>query len=459
MLSELEQFGDTVAREGEQIAASGILPWFALQLGIIAALYIVARLVGRRLEHQLEARARRIRDNRGLLRVVAAVLRRLHWAVFVVLLFLTITFSRAYTLRPPALLSLALALSATWFVTVVLSRVIRNRLLAKIVSWTVWLLAALFITGLNDDAGILLDRIALPMGATRLSLLTVVKTLALLGVAIWLANAGGSFLDHRLRTTEGLTPSMRVLFGKIAKVGLIIIAILLAISTAGVDLTTLTIFSGAIGVGLGFGLQKVVSNFISGVIILMDRSIKPGDTITVGETFGWIRELRARFVSVVTRDGREYLIPNEDFITERVVNWSFTDDLVRLDIKFGVSYNSDPHKVTEIAIAAASSVSRVESDRRPVCWITGFGDSSIDFLLRFWIHDPQQGLTNVRGKVYLALWDAFKANNIDIPFPVRDVILRSPPIGSKIFDPENIAEPDVSGASLAQRSVQSPSDQ
>ena len=456
MLSELEQIGDAVTREGEQIAASGVLPWLALQLAIIAALYLVARVVGLRLQPPLEAQARRIRDNRSLLRIVAALLRRLHWAVFVLLLFLTITFSRAFTLRPPALLSLALALSATWFVAVVLSRIIRNRLVAKIVSWGVWLLAALFITGLADDAGILLDRIALPLGATRLSLLTVLKTLALLGIAIWLANAAGSFLDHRLRTAEGLTPSMRVLFGKIAKVGLIIIAVLLAISTAGVDLTTLTIFSGAIGVGLGFGLQKVVSNFISGVIILMDRSIKPGDTITVGETFGWIRELRARFVSVVTRDGREYLIPNEDFITERVVNWSFTDELVRLDIKFGVSYDSDPHQVSEIAINAASSVERVESDRRPVCWITGFGDSSIDFLLRFWIHDPQQGLTNVRGKVYLALWDAFKANNIDLPFPVRDVILRSPPMGSNIFD---IARPGSGGTMPAPSSSQTPSGQ
>jgi small-conductance mechanosensitive channel len=456
MLSELEQIGDAVAVQANRWLEAGLLPWLAVQIAIIASLYFVATLIARRLEPQLEAQARRVRDNRGLLRVIAAVLRRLHWAVFILLLFLTITFSRAFTLRPPALLSLALALAATWFVAVVLSRIIRNRLVARIVSWGVWLLAALFILGLNDDAAILLDRVALPLGATRLSLLTVVKTLALLGLAIWLANASGSFLDRRIRTAEGLTPSMAVLLGKIAKVALIIIAILLAISTAGVDLTTLTIFSGAIGVGLGFGLQKVVSNFISGIIILMDRSIKPGDTITVGETFGWIRELRARFVSVVTRDGREYLIPNEDFITERVVNWSFTDELVRLDIKFGVSYSSDPHKVTEVAIEAAASVPRVEAERRPVCWITGFGDSSIDFILRFWIHDPQQGLTNVRGKVYMALWDAFKANNIDIPFPVRDVILRSPPVGSNVFD---IARPKSEGAMPAPSASQSPSGQ
>ena len=186
-------------------------------------------------------------------------------------------------------------------------------------------------------------------------------------------------------------------------------------------------FSGAVGVGIGFGLQKVVSNFISGIIILMDQSIKPGDTISLGETFGWIRELRARFVSVVTRDGREFLIPNEDFITTQVINWSFSDKYVRLDVPFGVSYNSDPHEVSRLAIEAAGQVGRVDATRNPpVCWMTGFGDSSLDFLLRFWIRDPQRGLTNVRGMVLLALWDTFKEHDINIPFPHREIIMRSP---------------------------------
>ncbi|TIX79058.1 MAG: mechanosensitive ion channel, partial [Mesorhizobium sp.] len=120
----------------------------------------------------------------------------------------------------------------------------------------------------------------------------------------------------------------------------------------------------------------------------------------------------------------EYLIPNEDFITQRVINWSFSDNLVRLDVNFGVSYDADPHKVSELAIAAAMSVGRVEADRRPVCWLTDFGDSSLNFVLRFWIHDPQQGLTNVRGRVLLALWDTFRENGIDIPYPHREIIMK-----------------------------------
>jgi len=152
-----------------------------------------------------------------------------------------------------------------------------------------------------------------------------------------------------------------------------------------------------------------------------------GDTITLGETFGWIRELRARLVSVVTRDGREYLIPNEDFITTQVVNWSFSDKFVRLDVPFGVSYDSDPHEVTALAIEAAAGVDRVDSSsRRPVCWMTEFGDSSINFVLRFWFDDPQGGLTNIRGKVLLALWDSFKEHGIKIPFPHHEVIMMTP---------------------------------
>ncbi|TMV76168.1 mechanosensitive ion channel, partial [Thioclava sp. BHET1] len=169
--------------------------------------------------------------------------------------------------------------------------------------------------------------------------------------------------------------------------------------------------------------QKVVSNLVSGVIILLDKSVKPGDVISLGETFGWIESLGARYVSVVTRDGKEFLIPNEDLITGQVVNWSHSNDFVRLDIFFGTAYACDPHQVRRVAVEACAAVPRVLSSRPPVCHMTGFGDSSVDYILRFWIRDPAAGLTNVRGAVYLALWDAFKANDITFPFPQREVRL------------------------------------
>ncbi|WP_295809599.1 mechanosensitive ion channel domain-containing protein [uncultured Nitratireductor sp.] len=402
-------------------------PWTFYQLAIIAILFVVAKLASRELENRLESRARRIKGHQGLLRVIIALMRRTDWILFVLLLFAALTAMRAVTWPSRTLLlSLVMSLSLAWLFTSVISRIIRNRLLARTIGWIAWTYAAIVILGINDEAAAFLDTLALPLGQTRLSALVLLKAAVLLTGTVWLAIVIGNYFDERVQRSDELTPSIRVLLGKVVKIGLVIAAGGIALSSVGVDLTALTVFSGAIGVGLGFGLQKVVSNFISGIIILLDKSIKPGDTITLGDTFGWIRELRARFVSVITRDGREYLIPNEDFITQQVINWSFSDEMVRLDVPFGVSYESDPHEVSALAIEAAISVGRVDAERRPVCWLTGFGDSSLDFVLRFWIRDPQQGLTNVRGKVLLALWDTLKENDIEIPYPHREVIMKRP---------------------------------
>ena len=400
-------------------------PWFLYQTAIIVALFLAAKLAARRIEPLVESRARQIKGHPGLLRVVVALLRRTDWILFTVFLLAALTLMRSITWPSRThFIAIVLSLSLAWLFASVLSRIIRNRLVARTLGWLAWIYAALVILGINDDAAAFLDSLAIPLGAVRLSALMVLKAALLLIATVWLAIVVGNYIDERVRRSEELTPSIRVLVGKVAKIGLVLVAGAIALSSVGVDLTALTVFSGAVGVGLGFGLQKVVSNFVSGVFILLDKSIKPGDTISLEGTFGWIRELRARFVSVVTRDGREYLIPNEDFITQRVINWSFSDNFVRLDVNFGVSYDADPHMVSQLAIEAAMSVARVETDRRPVCWLTDFGKSSLDFVLRFWIRDPQQGLTNVRGKVLLALWDIFKENGISIPYPHREIIVK-----------------------------------
>lgn len=400
-------------------------PWSVYQAAIIVSLFLVAKLAALRVEPLVENQARQIKGHPGLLRVVIALLRRTDWILFTVLLFAALNILRAITWPSRTyLLLVVLLLSLAWLFAAVLSRIIRNRLVARTLGWLAWISAALVILGVGDEAAAFLDSLAIPLGAVRVSALMVLKAALLLVATVWLAVVTGNYIDERVRMSEELTPSIRVLVGKVAKIGLVLVAGAVALSAVGLDLTALTVFSGAVGVGLAFGLQKVVSNFVSGVIILLDKSIKPGDTISLEGTFGWIRELRARFVSVVTRDGREFLIPNEDFITQRVINWSFSDSLVRLDVNFGVSYDADPHMVSELAIEAAISVGRVEADRRPVCWLTDFGDSSLNFVLRFWIRDPQQGLTNVRGKVLLALWDTFKANGISIPYPHREIIMK-----------------------------------
>jgi small-conductance mechanosensitive channel len=403
-------------------------PELLFQVGLIVVLFLPAWFLSTRVEPLLEQQARKIRGMPGTLRIVVAFLRRMEWLFFVI--FLGIAYVLTSALGWPEknyLIYGAMLLAGAWLLISVVSHAIRSRFVGRIFTVIVWVFVAASILGIVDDVAAILDGIGFTVGAMRISVLSVLQMLVFVGGLLWIAAHAGDFFDRRVQKVEELTPSLRVLLGKIIRIALVVLAVMVAMQALSIDLTALTVLSGAVGVGIGFGLQKVVSNFISGMIILLDQSIKPGDTITLGETFGWIRELRARFVSVVTRDGREYLIPNEDFITTQVINWSFSDKYVRLDVPFGVAYDSDPHEVIEVAIAAAASVDRVESRyRSPVCWITEFGDSSINFLLRFWIDDPQQGLTNIRGTVMLALWDAFKENDIKIPFPHREVIMKTP---------------------------------
>jgi small-conductance mechanosensitive channel len=412
-------------------------PEVLFQIGIIIAAVVPAWFVAGFVEKKIENAVRRIHGMRVLLRIIVAFLRRIEW--FFIALFLGIAYVVTQLTGWPdstRLLYSAMLLSAAWLFISAMSRIIRNRAMAKLFAMLAWSYVAASLFEITNDIRAILEGARLPV--LDISLWQIITAVAAVGLLLWLAQKLGNILDDRIQQTEDLTPSLRVLLGKITRISLMIFAVLFGMQLLNINLTALTVLSGAVGVGIGFGLQKVVSNFISGVIILLDQSIKPGDTITLGETFGWIRELRARFVSVVTRDGREYLIPNEDFITTQVVNWSFSDKFVRLDVPFGVSYSSDPHEVIRLAKEAAGSCERVDVERHPpVCWMTEFGDSSINFLLRFWIDDPQRGLTNIRGTVLLALWDTFKEHGINIPFPHREVIMRTPvTVQSTAADPD-----------------------
>jgi small-conductance mechanosensitive channel len=424
---KLQELTAILAGTGTAILGYFSQPAVVFQFLIVAILLTLSFVLSWWVEPRIRTRTEQLRLIPGVKRVLNAMIDRTEWAYFVMLCAIVLFVSRR--IGWPAddkILSNALLLALAWFVINVGSHTINQKGVRTLLSFSIWTYVALSLLDILDDVVSFLDSYKLPIGQKELSFLDLIGGLFVLGVMLWIAISAGNFLDQRIRQVQELTPSLRVLIGKILKIILVVVAALSGLSLVGIDLTVFTVLSGAIGVGIGFGLQKVVSNFISGIIILADRSIKPGDTISLGETFGWIRELRARFVSVVTRDGREYLIPNEDFITQQVINWSFSDDLVRLDVRFGVSYDSDPHMVTKLAMQATGTVDRVVKSREPVCWITSFGESSIEFVLRFWISDPQNGLTNIRGQVLLALWDTFKENGISIPYPHRTVILKSP---------------------------------
>jgi small-conductance mechanosensitive channel len=322
-----------------------------------------------------------------------------------------------------AVLELAAALILAWIAISVVSRLIRNRSLGRFIGWLAWAYVALWIIGGLEDVSRALDQLAVRFGSVTISLLDVIQAVVVISVALWLASMLGRFVEGRVTANADLTPSLKVLLGKVVRIVLLVVAGSIALTALGIDLTALTVFSGALGVGLGFGLQKVVSNFVSGIIILLDKSIKPGDTISLGETFGWVRSLRSRFVSVMTRDGTEYLVPNEDFITQRVVSWSHSDTLHRLDVHFALAPGCDPHEVRRVATDATKAVERVEQRPQPVCHITKFDGSAVEYILRFWICDPQNGVTNIRGNVLLACWDAFKAAGFELALETRDLLI------------------------------------
>ena len=403
--------------------ATFLRPWNFYQIGIAVALLLIAHLAARRLKPSVRDWMRR-REGwpTWRLRIFIVLQRRLRMILFVALIWLVVVVMQQTTWPSRSYLLVIIAqLASAWLLIALGTRLIGNPTLRGLLRYAAWAWVTISIIGLADETQALLESVAIRIGTSRLSLWlglqAAVLLVALVALARFLAGAGAA----SIRRNDTISPSMQVLGVKFLQVCLYGAAFFMALKLVGVDLTGLAVLSGAIGVGLGFGLQKVVSNLVSGIIILLDKSIKPGDVISLGETFGWINALGARYVSITTRDGKEYLIPNEDLITGQVVNWSHSNEFVRLDIFFGTSYGDDPHLVRRIAIEAASSVPRVLTDRPPVCHIVGFGDSSVDFILRFWISDPTGGLTNIRGNVYLALWDAFHANGISIPFPQREV--------------------------------------
>ncbi|MEM9970255.1 MAG: mechanosensitive ion channel domain-containing protein [Pseudomonadota bacterium] len=401
-----------------------LLPSRLYQIGVLLLCIALAWLLNRWAEPRLQAWMRTLEGRpKWQLRALVVFRRRLALILFTALIWaaawgvsqITPFVSRRFLLELIGTISLAVLLVGF------ASRLVKNAFLRSFVKWALWIFVVLYYLGITDEVGQALDSVAIGMGDFRLSMLTIVQAVVSIGILVTLARLVSSTAASRIRSNDDISPSMQVLAVKFLQIVLFGAAFFLGLRIVGVDLTGLAVLSGAIGIGLGFGLQKVVSNLVSGIIILLDKSIKPGDVISIGETFGWINALGARYVSITTRDGREYLVPNEDLITGQVVNWSHSNDFVRLDIYFGTAYADDPHKVRKLAVEAAAGCDRVLQTRPPVCHIVGFGDSSVDYILRFWITDPSGGLTNIRGNVYLALWDAFQENDISIPFPQREI--------------------------------------
>ena len=343
---------------------------------------------------------------------------------------------------PHNLLTIVVNLLVVWIVIQAASLFFNNTAWVRLIAVIAWTLAALNILDLLEPTVKLLDRLSLKFGKMQISLLTVLTGFLTLVLLLWGARLLSHLLEKRIRENSALSPSIQVLFIKLSKITLITAAILVGLRIVGLDLTGFSIFTGAVGVGIGFGLQKIFSNLISGIILLLDKSIKPGDVITVGETYGWVNSLGARYTSLIAPDGKEFLIPNEDLITQQVENWSFSNSTVCLRIPVGIAYSADVRKAMALCEEAARQTARIIENPPPQCLLVAFGESSVDLELGAWINDPVNGVKNVKSDVLLKIWETFQKEGMEIPYPQRDVHLRTmPPEAGGMTAGEKIPSP------------------
>jgi len=325
--------------------------------------------------------------------------------------------SRSYLLAVAAKLALA------WLVIRLVTSVIRNAFIVNLVSLSAWLVAVLSIIGQLDATIEALDSISVVLGGLRLTPLVVIKLGLLLLAALWLTNIASNFAESRITRSTDLTPSIQVLLVKMIRMGLMVMSIAIALGAVGINLSALAVFSGAVGVGVGIGLQKIVANFISGIILLADKSVKPGDLVTIGDSSGRISAMKTRYISVAAGDGREFLIPNEDLVTQKVTNWTYTDKNTLVKVNFGTNYDADPRLVCKLAIDIATAAPRTLQSKPPNCILVEFTEAGMKFSLTFWIADPD-GMDNVKSDVMLSLWETFKREGIRVPYPVREIRIR-----------------------------------
>ncbi|SED82420.1 mechanosensitive ion channel family protein [Bradyrhizobium erythrophlei] len=415
---------ESIQMAARSVGAEIASPWFYLQFGIILAAAGLAYAADTAIHARVNMSSLASRWPLPLRHFARVMVSSASTAVFAVLMVISRIVmwhatwpSRSYLIAVSAKLALA------WLVIRLVTSVIDNAFIVKLVSVAAWVVAALSIIGQLDWAADTLDSFAVVVGGLRLSPLLLIKAGAVLILALWLSNIASNFIDGQITRSTDLTPSIQVLLVKIIRIGLMVVAVAIALSAVGINLSALAVLSGAVGVGIGFGLQKIVANFISGIILLVDKSVKPGDLVTIGDSQGRISAMKTRYISVAAGDGREFLIPNEDLVTQKVTNWTYTDKNTLVKIAFAANYDADPRLVCKLAINTATAHARALKGKPPNCILTEFAELGMKFSLTFWIADPD-GMDNVKSDVMLSLWDAFKQEGIKVPYPVRELRIR-----------------------------------
>jgi small-conductance mechanosensitive channel len=421
---ELNDIIDFLHTAGQSVGAEVTSPWFYLQFGLILAAAGIAFAADATIRARIDMTSFAMGWPLPLRHFARVMVASASTAVFAILviaariaMYHSTWPSRSYLLMVAAKLALA------WLVIRLVTSVIRNAFIVQLVSLSAWVVAALSIINQLDPTIDALDSVSIVLGGLRLTPLLVIKLGALLIAALWLTNIASNFAESRINRSTDLTPSIQVLLVKMIRMGLMALAIIIALSAVGINLSALAVFSGAVGVGIGIGLQKIVANFISGIILLADKSVKPGDLVTIGDSTGRISAMKTRYISVAAGDGREFLIPNEDLVTQKVVNWTYTDKNTLVKVVFGTNYDADPKLVCKLAVDIGAAAKRAIKGKPPTCILTEFAEIGMKFSLTFWIADPD-GMDNVKSEVMLALWDAFKREGVRVPYPVREIRIR-----------------------------------
>jgi small-conductance mechanosensitive channel len=420
-MSDVTDFLHTAARS---VGAEVTSPWFYLQLGLVLVATGIAFASSAAIRSRIDMTSLAMGWPAPLRLLVRVLVGSVPTAVFaIVIIAARITMYHATWPSRSYLLIVAAKLALAWLAIRLVTSVIRNAFIVRLVSLSAWLVAALSIINQLDPTIDALDSVSIVLGGLRLTPLLLIKLGVLLVVALWLSNIASNFAESRITRSTDLTPSIQVLLVKMIRLALMIFAVAMVMGAVGINLSALAIFSGAAGVGIGFGLQKIVANFISGIILLADKSVKPGDLVTIGDSSGRISAMKTRYISVAAGDGREFLIPNEDLVTQKVTNWTYTDKNTLVKVNFGTNYEADPRLVCKLAIGIAAASPRAFKDKPPNCILTEFAEAGMKFSLTFWISDPD-GMDNMKSDVMLSLWETFKREGIRVPYPVREIRVR-----------------------------------
>ncbi len=422
------------------------------QIIALSTTLVLALLFRRTFKRFLE----RLSQERGLggilqrlVRTASAIAFPVCWAIG---LWITAQVFQAFGL-PISLMRLVNSLLGAYVVIRLAAAFIPSAYWSSVFAWVTWSVAALNAVGVLDPVINWMRATGINIGQIQITLWAVVKGLIITALLVWLANAISEAAVRRLEASRQMNAAMRLLLAKILRIILIVLACVVGLSAVGVDLTAFAVFSGALGIGIGLGLQQTVSNLFASFGLLAERSIQPGDVIEVettrGPTYGVVTKMTTRYVSVRTRDNTETLIPNQILISNPFTNWSFTDRTHRRKVGVGVSYDTDLKLAIQLCMEAAAATPRVLASPKVNCLVMGFGDSSVDLEIRFWINDPENGVRNVTSAVLLNVWEKFKEHDIEIPFPQRDLHLRSavpiPPAGTGGDAPQDAA--DTAGSS------------